>query len=221
MAAMYGNERRPIHINDGPESFRVKPDRFMNRLRLLQDRGIATDLVVEVEGEDIEVHKVVLLTYLTRFHVVNSSRMRLRGIRAATFRQFLHFCYGDAIRVAPDEVLTMLTASYKLGCAPIRSHLTQRVVAFIEQTPNELLELFLTLSVEGLRQKAHHQILTNIEMVQPQLNALDCQTMITFIVFDLNSDTIDILIASAMSWFRHSPEDRLQHFTCFMSIFSR
>ena len=59
--AMNDDEGRPaINIDDGPEFYRVKSNRFMSRLRLLQHRGIATDLLVKVEVEEFHLHKVVL-----------------------------------------------------------------------------------------------------------------------------------------------------------------
>ena len=209
-----------INISEGPEFYRVKTGRFMRHLRLLRERRIATDLLVTVEGEEFHLHKVVLVAHLSRFYTVNSSRLRIRGISAKMFKEFVDFCYGNTVRIAPGDVMAMLTACYQLGCIALKDVLIRRITTFIERTPGVLLELFHTLTDNELRMKAHRQILARLEMLQPKLNELDCETMKNFIEFDVTPRNKDTLIAATMAWFRFNPHERLQHLMCFMTLFA-
>lgn len=105
---------------EGPKvySISVPPSNIGRHLGSLLEKGIATDIRFEVDGETFNAHKLVLATRSPVFRAqllgpmrdTNTTCIKVEDIEAPVFEALLHFIYWDSL---PDmEELTGLSAKW-------------------------------------------------------------------------------------------------------------
>ena len=197
-------------------------DKQFLRCQEMREQNVLTDFVIQVEGEKIKCHRLVLASSSQYFRNMFShdlqekltGELTLRTLKAAAVRDLIHYCYTGELEVDMCDIKPYLEAGHHLQLLQLIDNIDDFVAGNVD--PSNCIGWFFyaeQYELKKVKVAAERVIIDSLPQVSsgPEFKSLNYNKVTDFLMKRAATQSGDALLQAGINWILSDEEERKQH----------